>query len=379
MAKIQVKVGSSSEQEVSKAVEELQKQLVQEDTTLLLFFASPQYDPHRLAEAFKEGFPNTTLMGCSTAGEITPTGFKQGSVTAMSIASPKIRVAPVVIQDILNFKAKEAKSAVEQACNILGVTVDNLKKDRHFGMTLIDGLSAKEEVIIASLSMAAPALRIFGGSAADGFSFQKTYLSLNGKVYERSAIFALFESDIPFKIIKTEHLVSTGKKMVITKADASTRKVIKINGKPARQEYAHLVGVPEEKLSIEIAQYHPFGFYVGEEPYVRSISQILEDGSLQFACAIEEGAVVTLMKEGNMIEDTHQAMEQIKQELKEISGIIILNCLGRYVASEATGVTEAIFKEYNIGPIVGFNTYGEQYGSLHINHTCTGLALGQDA
>jgi len=28
-------------------------------------------------------------------------------------------------------------------------------------------------------------------------------------------------------------------------------------------------------------------------------------------------------------------------------------------------------------PFIGFSTYGEQFGSVHINHTLTGVAIGE--
>lgn len=374
---LRVKSGFSQAPDEYQAAAEIETTIRQPDAKLVLFFASSYYDPEKINGAMGTRFGDLLLVGCTTAGEITPGGFKQRSITALSLASDKIDVAPALIREITEFSHPAGQKAVGDACRQLGVRADDLTGEDYFGLTLIDGLRAKEEVIMPSLSFSAPQIKIVGGSAADDNRLNETHIFAQGETLTNAALFLLFKSQMPFEIIKTEHLLPTEKKVVITKAYPESRRVIEINGKPAKAEYAHLLGVGEADLNMRLVAQHPFAYYVGDEPFIRSVSGLADDG-LRFACAIEEGVVLTLMEPGDMIEDTGRAIRDTEERLGgRIGCLFIFNCLGRYLEAEAKGITAQLFAEYSVAPLIGFNTYGEQYCSLHINHTFTGLALGK--
>jgi hypothetical protein len=102
----------------------------------------------------------------------------------------------------------------------------------------------------------------------------------------------------------------------------------------------------------------------------------IEGTALQMACAIDEGVVLRMTRAGDLVATTREALDRASSQVGGIRGLIAFNCLGRYIEAEARGLLDDLGRVYEAHPVVGFNTYGEQYYALHMNHTLTGLALG---
>ena len=80
------------------------------------------------------------------------------------------------------------------------------------------------------------------------------------------------------------------------------------------------------------------------------------------------------MKSTDPVPDTKEIIDKAREELGTISGMIVFNCILRYLESEGRGVTAQVFDAFGDSAIIGFNTYGEQYFG-HINQTATILCI----
>src|SRR3990167_8795247 len=81
----------SQAQELDQAVAELKQQLDPAfEAKLLLVFASVSYDQQILNQKLAENFSGTTVVGCSTAGEIVSGHMLQNSLVAMAFNSQAI-------------------------------------------------------------------------------------------------------------------------------------------------------------------------------------------------------------------------------------------------------------------------------------------------
>ena len=76
----------------------------------------------------------------------------------------------------------------------------------------------------------------------------------------------------------------------------------------------------------------------------------------------------------DIIKDTKQAIEDKKNEIGSISGIINFHCILRTLELEQKGTTEEYGKIFTDIPTIGFSTYGEEYMG-HINQTSTMLVF----
>ncbi|MEO1143162.1 MAG: hypothetical protein AAFW66_12595, partial [Pseudomonadota bacterium] len=57
--------------------------------------------------------------------------------------------------------------------------------------------------------------------------------------------------------------------------------------------------------------------------------------------------------------------------------VLGFDCVLRQIDARNRQVTHRISKIYEENNIIGFNTYGEQYQSMHLNQTLTGVAFGK--
>ena len=55
--------------------------------------------------------------------------------------------------------------------------------------------------------------------------------------------------------------------------------------------------------------------------------------------------------------------------------ILGFDCFLRRIALEEAGLADVVGRIYRDHRVVGFNTYGEQHGGLHVNQTFVGLAF----
>lgn len=110
--------------------------------------------------------------------------------------------------------------------------------------------------------------------------------------------------------------------------------------------------------------------------YVRSIQKAGPDGSLTFYSAIDEGLVLRVAEGMDLVSDLEATMGQLSEELGPPQLVLACDCILRNleVTQKNTKMAvEAVFDRHNT---VGFSTYGEQYGGVHMNQTLTGIAIG---
>jgi hypothetical protein len=164
--------------------------------------------------------------------------------------------------------------------------------------------------------------------------------------------------------------------MVVTDADTELRVVRELNAEPAATEYAHQVGLVESSLDASSFASHPVLVGVGGQYYARSIQKVNADGSLSFFCAIDEGLVLTVAKSLDPYESTLATFERMEAELGAVSLYIGFDCVLRRLGAERQQIAHRLSELYRRHRVIGFNTYGEQYRSMHVNQTFTGIALG---
>ena len=122
---------------------------------------------------------------------------------------------------------------------------------------------------------------------------------------------------------------------------------------------------------------HPVLVSVGGEHFVRSIQRVNPDGSLSFFCAIDEGLVFTAARRRDPMESLVALFGGIEDELGEVDVYLGFECVLRRLAAEREQMAQPMSKLYRMKRVVGFNTYGEQYTSMHVNQTFTGVAIGR--
>jgi len=341
----------------------------------LLFFSQSLFDASDLVAAWRRHASGLAYAGCSTAGEITPAGLEEGQALAILFPSATFAAQSTMIREINSAGMETIASEVEQLkLKLYGHT--GKSGGAAFALCFVDGLSYSEEAVTSAIHWGLDDIPLIGGSAGDDLKFEATTLVSNGVVASDCAIIVLVSTDIPFHVFKTENFIPTGDKLVVTASDPDRRIVHEFNAAPAAEVYASAVGLaPEELTPLSFAS-HPVVVRVGGEYYCRSIQRMHADGSLSFFCAIDDGLVLSIAQPTGMVESTREALASVSERLGGIDMILGFDCVLRRLDARNRQVARDISELYRENKVIGFGTYGEQYRSMHLNQTLTGIAFG---
>lgn len=355
---------------------ELRAELLQPSLTLVIVFVSADCDLAALAAALKAEFGRVPVIGCTTAGEITPNGYRSGTVTGISLASPDFYAAPILIRDVTHFNVGSSRAILHKAMQNLVRMAPHIRREEMFAFTLFDGLTGGEEAVVSGLYLSMAELPLAGGSAADNLHFDQTYLLFDGELYADSAVFVLVGTKLPFRVFKTEHFVAGEEKLVVSDADPYRRIVNEINAEPAAAEYARTVGVDVGQLSPHVFARHPLTLRIGGSNFVRSIQKVNADGGLKLYGAIDNGIVLTIGESVDLLENLETLFDSLRRQMGDPALILGFDCILRGLEMDEMNYRRQVEALMVKNKVIGFATYGEQYMSMHVNQTFSGIAIG---
>lgn len=370
-----IRLGASRADDPERVARELRQALWQPELSLVLVFCSAEIDLDRLAGALADAFGDTPVVGCTTAGEISPLGYTVGGIVAASLAGPDFYAVAEPIDGLAGFTMAAGQAVTRRALGRLAELTGHERREGIFAMLLIDGLSVCEEAVVSALYAVLGEVPLFGGSAADALQFQKTKVLCDGAFRSSRAVLLLVSTSRPFRVFKTEHFATSAEKMVVTEADPARRIVSEINGEPAALEYARVVRMQQDELTPMIFAAHPVVVRVGGTNFVRSIQKVNDDGSLTFFCAIDEGIVLTVASGFNLAEDLERLFGELRRDIGPPELIIGCDCVLRVLEAEQKSLTARVGQLMAANSVLGFATFGEQFGAMHVNQTFTGVAI----
>ena len=363
--------------DVELVAQELARQLIHPHLGFVLFFCSAEYDLQSLGAALEQHFGGINLVGCTTAGEITTQGYGRGCVSAVGFDHRSFSIASGLIDEMERFSLIDAQQLVERLVKDCRTNELASIKGHSFALTLLDGLSSREEVVLGALSAALGSNPHFGGSAGDDNHLTHTHVYYGGQFHTGAAVVVLFNTWLDFEVFSTHHIEPCAEKLVVTRADSASRRVYELNAAPAAQEYAELIGVPLAELDHRVFAANPLAVRISEQYYVRSIQRVNEDLSLTFYCAVENGIVLTAMQPGPLLPNLEGVFDGLRERLGPLLLTIGCDCFLRRLEIEGHGGVEPVSAFLRSQPVIGFNTYGEQFNGMHINQTFTGVAIGR--
>ncbi len=363
--------------QVDDVAKDLAQQLCSAEVGFVLFFCSAKYDLPALSTALTAYFTDIDLVGCTTAGEISSEGYGRGCISAIGFDRQHFSVASVLIDQMERFSLYDAQELVENLVSECRGNAVAPIKDHSFALTLLDGLSSREEVVLAALSAALGSIPHFGGSAGDDNHLTHTHVYYDGQFHNGAAVVVLINTHLDFEVFTTHHLQPSTEKLVVTKVDSDSRRVLEFNAEPAAKEYARLIGCRLDELDMHLFASYPLAVKISDRYYPRAIQQTNSDHSLTFYCAVENGIVLTAMHTSSLLDNVNQVFQGLNQRLGEPLITIGCDCFLRRLEIDSKGGQQAIEEVLKKQNVIGFNTYGEQFNGMHINQTFTGVAIGR--
>src|SRR5690606_2687915 len=158
------------------AAQSLASQLLHPHLGFVLFFCSSHYPLDRLGAALDQHFGGVMLVGCTSAGEITSQGYGRGCISAVGFDCRAFAIDSTLISALADFSLVDAQAAVEKMLSHCRQAAVAPIKDHTFALTLLDGLSSREEVVLATLGAALGGIPHFGGSAGGADHQQHTHV-----------------------------------------------------------------------------------------------------------------------------------------------------------------------------------------------------------
>ena len=164
-----IAIAASPATETSRAVAETRAILGPGPFQHIIAFFSAKHDATQLRDRLREAFPGVPVSGCSTAGEITPAGMVEGGILLLAFPPEGFRIHADVIEDIDHFGVERGGEIVRRLKSQVRTGGGTLK-ERVFALMLIDGLSNREEMLVAAIHWAIDDVEFVGGSAGDGLA-----------------------------------------------------------------------------------------------------------------------------------------------------------------------------------------------------------------
>lgn len=346
-------------------------ELASPDLRVAFVYADWRLDHAILARETYRGL-RAPVVGGTTLGAIGP-GAVPGQVGAVALGlyGDWLRVGIGVAPDLPKAALARSRDAVNSAAAALGLRSDTLDGSRHVGVSILDGTCGHEEAFCIGSAAAAPQVRVVGACAASAVG--RAQIWVNGEVTRDAGVVVLLESELPFQVLSSAHLVPTDTKTVVT--SSSGRVIHELDGRPALPRVRELVASIGDTLD-EPEPSHTFARFVDGHPYIRSMMRV--DGEhIQLASTVETGHVLRLMRPGDLIGTTTRDLATARERVGGAFGALLaFSCHGRHREAGLRGLADELAGVYESHGAVGFQSLGEQSGMLLVNHTLTGLAIG---
>ena len=330
---------------------------------VLVFGSVKRFNDPKLASFLKARYPAAQIVGCTTSGEINPSGVFDESIQITAILWEK------TIQRVSHTKMTSMQSSFEAAAGLAKqLKADGLRTVLVFS----DGLNVNGSELLLGFQSVLGDIPIVGGMAGDGGAFVKTLQLFNETVSDNLVIAIGLYGD---------HLITAsgalggwkpyGPPRKVTKSDKNV--VFEMDGKPALPLYKLYIGDAYAKGLPATGLKFPLAVIEEGKRDVEKIRTLLAfdaaNNSLTFAGNVAEGETVRLCQSTHdrLVEGAggaaHLVLDSLDANQTNQTGLALcVSCVGRKGVMAEQVVDEVKLVQQILGPqttVTGFYSYGE--------------------
>lgn len=331
------------------------------ERTLVIVFAAPEYIEHPAALAeLANAYPTSSLIGCSTAGEIAGPFINDGS---LSVAVLQFERSSIAVASVKIDQSSDSLAAGEQLARQLD------RDDLCSVFILSDGLHVNgSELVKGFNSVLPPEVVVTGGLAADGDRFQRTWVIRDGKP-EAGVITAtgFYGDSLQITHGSRGGWDSFGPERRVTRSQGNI--LHELDGRPALALYKEYLGeraagLPATGLLFPLSIRQDA---TDSRQLVRTILAVDEASqSMTFAGDIPKGYIAQLMRANfdRLCNGASQAADQARDHMA-IAGPVLavaISCVGRRLVLGERTEEETEITLHNLpegAEQIGFYSYGE--------------------
>ena len=363
------------------AAEAIAKQLPGGQDGFTTLFCCGRYDLGRLGHGLSAA-GHDRVVAAATSRAIGPTGFLANGITGFHLPAGRFKVADALIENVTEFGLPDARHVVQSLLRRLRHATD-AEWPHLFAMVLVDAEPRCEERLVAALGTELGGVPLVGGSAGDvyfnplGQTTTATRVLHQRRAVRGGAVFCIVAGRDPVLALSHHNFVPGRRRLVVTDADPDRRLVREIDGRSALKVYAAACGLKSVPKDAGVFAPFPLMIKVGGQYFPRGMQRIYEDGSMEFACAMEPGLVVTVARPVDMLERLTGTFDTLSKALGTPELVIGFDCAARTGDMERHGLSTAVSGLFEKHRVVGFSTLGEQFNTIHVNNSFTCLGVAQ--
>lgn len=321
---------------------------------IMLISNSQQFEKH-VAELEKL-FPGVPSIGCIGMGydkRVVEDGVSiiahTDGVEAVANVLEKVSVMPV-----------KYIARLEQDLRRINVSSGNT--------VCIDFCSGNDACVLTTVysALKKQGIQLVGGTGDAG------KVSVNGKVYEDAAAYALVKNkhgkikaykENIYKPMDEYRFIASG-------TDRSRYLLGELDGKPAKQVYQDILHIQEKDITNQTFK-NPFGKLNGKDICIISIKAV-EGGALTCFRQVNDSDVLLLLELQDYKKVAAGTIQKIRQDFGRISAVFSVNCLFRYLLfSQNNDMQEYLETMAGLGSHAGLIGYGEHYNNQFVNQSMT--------
>jgi hypothetical protein len=330
---------------------------------VLVFGSVKRFNEGKLLGFLKARYPTAQLVGCTTSGEISPSGVYDDSIQITAIHWEK------TIQRVASTKMSGMQNSFEAAAGL----AKQLKADSLRTILVIsDGLNVNGSELLKGFQSVLGDTPIVGGLAGDGGAFVKTLQLFNDTISDNQVIaVGLYGNALIMSSGALGGWKPYGPPRKVTKSEKNV--VFELDGKPALPLYRMYIGEAFSRGLPGTGLKFPLAVIEEGKRDVEKIRTLLAvdaiNNSLTFAGNVEEGETVRLCQTNHdrLVEGAGSAanlvMDGLSANKTNQPGLAVcVSCVGRKgVMAEQVG-DEVKLVQQILGPqtaVTGFYSYGE--------------------
>lgn len=372
-----VRTASSSLPDTTQALTEVLDALEADEAELTLVFFADTHDADAIASLLDRRTGARGVAGTSR-GEISSRGFAQGTISGVSLSGLGVRAAVEIIPRLERLSLVPLVNLPETLARRIDRSGDELTSTRHLWLSLVDGMSGREALITPFFAHVSPQIGLVGGTLSDSDFSGGVRIIHHGRIYQDAAAIALVEYPRPFHTFQSSHLELSARWVTATRVSQDGMILEELDGRPAHEVYAELLGVDLAALDAALTGRHPLGTRFRGKASPIGLLYPCERG-FRLGTPVHPGERLNLLRSGDLVGTTRDviadAIERVGGQ-DEVGGMLLFHCVGRHIEASQLGQLDALSDAIAQAPVCGLNTHGEQYGALHVNHSVVGVVFG---
>lgn len=362
--------GRSTERVQTLSFDDVSSRISENGGRPILIVFSSDFDNFTLySDLFKKEYPDSHIIGTTSFYNCAGGEGSEHGLSALAVYDGIECCGGVLTEaercPILH--VKEAENA------IASLNIGAADTGRVCCLEFTTAFGRCEELVLDTLRKAAGSLDIpvMGSTAGVRRGTGRSYVSLDGKVYENACVF-MYIRNLHGRIafIRENAYRHTEHFFQLTSVDCDKRIAYEFNGRPAAVYLASLLGVDIPVLARDIAL-HPIGRIYGDRIYTADGERVEKNGAITFYAHVYNYSRAVLLEP----DDFKTVSDRFFGKLSEIgfapSFSLAVNCVFDYDIYSGKGFTQDMVKRLGerLRCFVGVSGCGEQTEYMHLNKT----------